>query len=80
MRTPGFAISESPTTSARGIASLERGRPKSPRWGGQIICAVSSADAYGVTDTDGSRPDCWGYCWPPTAGNADDGAGIDDFR
>jgi AraC family transcriptional regulator len=35
--------------------------------------------AYGITDTDGSRPDCWGilaaYGW-----ERDDGAGIDRFR
>jgi hypothetical protein len=46
---------------------------------GTIISARQLADAYGITDTDGSRPDCWGhlaaYGW-----EQDDGRGIDEFR
>lgn len=49
------------------------------RWAGTIISARQLADAYGVTDTDGSRPDCWGYLvaygW-----EREDGEGIADFR
>ena len=37
------------------------------------------ADAYAITDTDGSRPDCWGYL-AEYGWERDDGAGIDDFR
>ena len=37
------------------------------------------ADAYGVTDTDGSRPDCWGYI-AAYGWEQDDGLGIDRFR
>ena len=48
------------------------------RWAGTIVSARHIADAYGVTDTDGSRPDCWGYHatygWEP-----EDGRGIDEF-
>jgi NAD(P)-dependent dehydrogenase (short-subunit alcohol dehydrogenase family) len=77
-RTPGFAISESPTYVARGVAALARAGD-ADRWAGTIISARQLADAYGVTDTDGSRPDCWGhlaaYGW-----ENEDGAGIDDFR
>lgn len=27
---------------------------------GAVLTARDLADAYGVTDVDGSRPDCWG--------------------
>ena len=57
---PGFGISESPTYVARGVAALARAADVD-RWAGTIISARQLADAYGVTDTDGSRPDCWGY-------------------
>lgn len=59
-RVPGFAISESPTYVARGIAALAADIGPA-RWSGQIVTARQLADAYDVTDTDGSRPDCWGY-------------------
>ncbi|MEJ7706140.1 MAG: SDR family oxidoreductase [Nocardioidaceae bacterium] len=59
-KVPGFAISESPTYVARGIAAMAAsGDPES--WSGQIVTSRQLADAYNVTDTDGSRPDCWGY-------------------
>ncbi len=57
---PGFAISESPTYVARGIAALAAD-VEPGRWSGRIVTARQLADAYGVTDTDGTRPDCWGY-------------------
>ncbi len=75
---PGFGISESPTYVARGVAALARAAD-AERWAGTIVSARHLADAYGVTDTDGSRPDCWGYHatygWEP-----EDGRGIDEFR
>jgi NAD(P)-dependent dehydrogenase (short-subunit alcohol dehydrogenase family) len=55
---PGFAISESPTYVARGIAALA-GDERASRFAGQILTARQLADTYGFTDTDGSRPDCW---------------------
>jgi NAD(P)-dependent dehydrogenase (short-subunit alcohol dehydrogenase family) len=55
---PGFAISESPTYVARGIASLA-GDKRVSRFAGQVLTARQLADAYGFTDVDGSRPDCW---------------------
>lgn len=36
-------------------------------------------DAYGVTDTDGSRPDCWGYLAAHGIGEQS-GAGVEEFR
>ena len=57
---PGFAISESPTYVARGVAAAAT-RGDASRWAGQIVTARQLADAYDVTDADGSKPDCWGY-------------------
>jgi NAD(P)-dependent dehydrogenase (short-subunit alcohol dehydrogenase family) len=57
---PGFAISESPTYVARGVAALAQD-PEAARFAGQVLTARQLADRYGVTDTDGSRPDAWGY-------------------
>jgi NAD(P)-dependent dehydrogenase (short-subunit alcohol dehydrogenase family) len=78
IKTPGFAISESPAYVARGVAALARAADVS-RWAGTIISARQLADAYGVTDTDGSRPDCWGYL-AAYGWERDDGQGIADFR
>ena len=77
-KRPGFGISESPTYVARGVAALARAGD-ADRWAGTIVSARQLADAYDFTDTDGSRPDCWGhlaaYGW-----EHDDGRGIDEFR
>jgi NAD(P)-dependent dehydrogenase (short-subunit alcohol dehydrogenase family) len=59
-KEPGFAISESPTYVARGLAGLARD-PEVARFAGQVLSARQLADRYGVTDVDGSRPDAWGY-------------------
>jgi NAD(P)-dependent dehydrogenase (short-subunit alcohol dehydrogenase family) len=75
---PGFAISESPTYVARGVAALARAGD-AERWTGSIVSARQLADAYGVTDTDGSRPDCWGHLAAYGWGH-EDGHGIDEFR
>jgi len=75
---PGFAISESPTYVARGVAALSRAGD-AERWKGSIVSARQLADAYGVTDTDGSRPDCWGYL-AAYGWDRQDGHGMDEFR
>ena len=77
VKTPGFAISESPTYVARGVAALAQAADVG-RWAGTIISARQLADAYGVTDTDGSRPDCWGYL-AAYGWERDDGDGVEDF-
>jgi hypothetical protein len=77
-KTPGFAISESPAYVARGVAALSRAGD-ADRWAGTIISSRQLADAYGITDTDGSRPDCWGYM-AAYGWEHDDGAGIEGFR
>ena len=75
---PGFAISESPTYVARGVAALARAGD-ADRWSGTIASARRLADAYGITDTDGSRPDCWGYI-AAYGWEQEDGLGVDEFR
>lgn len=77
-KVPGFGISESPAYVARGVAALARD-PEATRWAGTIISARQLADAYGVTDTDGTKPDCWGYL-AAYGWEREDGAGIEDFR
>ncbi len=75
---PGFGISESPAYVARGVAALARAGD-ADRWAGTIVSARRLADAYDVTDTDGSRPDCWGYL-AAYGWEREDGDGIDRFR
>jgi NAD(P)-dependent dehydrogenase (short-subunit alcohol dehydrogenase family) len=76
--TPGFAISESPAYVARGVAALATAGD-AERWAGTIVSARQLADAYGVTDTDGSKPDCWGYL-AAYGWEREDGEGVDRFR
>lgn len=57
---PGFAISESPSYVARGVAALGAD-PEVSRFAGQVLTSRQLADEYDHTDIDGSRPDCWGY-------------------
>jgi NAD(P)-dependent dehydrogenase (short-subunit alcohol dehydrogenase family) len=77
-KRPGFAISESPTYVGRGVAALAQAAD-ADRWDGTIASVRRLADAYGFTDTDGSKPDCWGhlakYGWDHSGGR-----GIDEFR
>jgi NAD(P)-dependent dehydrogenase (short-subunit alcohol dehydrogenase family) len=75
---PGFGISESPAYVARGVAALAAD-PDAGRWAGTIVSARRLADAYGVTDVDGSRPDCWGHLAAHGWDHAD-GEGIESFR
>lgn len=77
-KVPGFAISESPAYIGRGVAALARD-PDTRRWAGTIISARQLADVYGFTDTDGSRPDCWGYL-AAYGWDREDGAGVEDYR
>jgi NAD(P)-dependent dehydrogenase (short-subunit alcohol dehydrogenase family) len=56
---PGFAISETPTFVARGVAGLAAD-PAVARFEGWTLSARQLANRYGVTDIDGSRPDPWG--------------------
>jgi NAD(P)-dependent dehydrogenase (short-subunit alcohol dehydrogenase family) len=78
VKTPAFGISESPAYVARGVAALAQAADVG-RWAGTIISARQLADAYGFTDTDGSRPDCWGYL-AAYGWEREDGEGIEQFR
>ena len=77
-KRPGFAISESPTYVARGVTALAQADDAN-RWAGTIASVRELADAYGFTDTDGSKPDCWGHLAKYGWSHAD-GRGIDEFR
>lgn len=74
---PGFAISESPTYVARGLAALARD-PDVAQFAGQVLTARQLADRYGVTDQDGSRPDAWGHI--AEYGMGQSGEDVERFR
>jgi NAD(P)-dependent dehydrogenase (short-subunit alcohol dehydrogenase family) len=57
---PHFVISESPRFVGRAVAALAAD-PERARWNGQSLSSGQLALAYGFTDVDGSRPDCWRY-------------------
>lgn len=55
-----FCISESPTYVGRAVAALAAD-PDVGRWSGHVVSSGQLARIYGVTDTDGTQPDCWRY-------------------
>ena len=57
---PHFVISESPRFVGRAVAALAADERRA-RWNGQSLSSGQLAIAYGFTDVDGSRPDCWRY-------------------
>ena len=59
-KQPHFIISETPRFIGRGVAALAAD-PDRARWSGQSLSSGSLSQAYGFTDIDGSRPDCWRY-------------------
>jgi NAD(P)-dependent dehydrogenase (short-subunit alcohol dehydrogenase family) len=59
-RTPHFCISESPRYVGRAVAALAAD-PEASRWNGQSLSSGQLAQVYGLTDLDGTRPDCWRY-------------------
>jgi hypothetical protein len=63
---------------ARGIAALAAD-DRADRFAGRVLSSYDLADAYGVTDTDGSRPDCWGMI-ERHGMNASDPATIASYR
>jgi NAD(P)-dependent dehydrogenase (short-subunit alcohol dehydrogenase family) len=77
-RVPGFAISESPTYVARGVAGLVRD-PDVAQLAGRVVTARELAERYGVTDVDGSRPDAWGYIAEHGI-EEQSGTGVEAFR
>jgi NAD(P)-dependent dehydrogenase (short-subunit alcohol dehydrogenase family) len=59
-QVPHFCISESPAYVARGVAALAAD-PGNTRFAGRSLSSGQLARIYGITDTDGTRPDCWSY-------------------
>ena len=59
-KQPHFIISETPRFIGRAVAALAAD-PDRARWSGQSLSSGSLSQAYGFTDIDGSRPDCWRY-------------------
>lgn len=57
---PHFCISESPAYVGRAIAALAAD-PALARFAGRVLSSAELARTYGVTDTDGTQPDCWRY-------------------
>src|ERR671918_1551880 len=74
---PGFAISESPAYVGRGVAALA-GEANPSRYAGRSLTSYDLAKEYGVTDTDGSQPDCWGYI-DRYGIDEQSGRGVDEF-
>jgi hypothetical protein len=62
----------------RGVAALA-GDANPSRYAGRSLTSYDLANEYGVTDTDGSQPNCWGY--KDTYGiDAQSGQGVEEFR
>jgi NAD(P)-dependent dehydrogenase (short-subunit alcohol dehydrogenase family) len=59
-KVPHFCISESPSYVGRGIAALAADTNLAEH-SGKVLTSHDLAQAYGVTDVDGSTPDCWRY-------------------
>ncbi len=57
---PHFCVSESPTYVARTLVALAAD-PGASQFAGQVLSSAQLARTYGVTDTDGTQPDCWRY-------------------
>jgi NAD(P)-dependent dehydrogenase (short-subunit alcohol dehydrogenase family) len=60
LRSPHFAISESPAFVGRAVAALAQD-PDVSRWNGQSLSSGQLAKIYSFTDLDGSQPDAWRY-------------------
>ena len=73
---PGFAVSESPRYAGRAVAALAID-PTRARWNQRSVTSAQLAAEYGFTDTDGTRPDVWGFEQAMERGGQADPA---DFR
>ncbi|MFE2878553.1 SDR family oxidoreductase [Streptomyces roseus] len=77
-RDPAFAIAESPWFLARAVAALAADPDRAQRWNGKSTSSSELAEAYGVRDVDGSRPDAWAYFEDVVYGGRDGSA--EDYR
>ncbi|MGP3959371.1 SDR family oxidoreductase [Nonomuraea sp. 3N208] len=55
-----WMVSETPAYVGRGVAAIARD-PGKQRWSGKSVTSGELAEAYGLTDVDGSRPQVWRY-------------------
>ncbi|MGK5499081.1 SDR family oxidoreductase [Streptomyces sp. URMC 125] len=76
-KEPHFAIAESPAYLGRGIAALACD-PGAARWSGRSLSSGQLAREYGLTDTDGSRPDGWRYFIEVVHGGRE--ADVEEYR
>ncbi|MFJ6566957.1 SDR family oxidoreductase [Streptomyces sp. NPDC091292] len=75
-KQPHWALSETPQYLARGVAALAAD-PEAARWNGTSLDSGQLAQEYDLTDTDGSRPDMWGYLLAERAGES---PAVSDYR
>jgi hypothetical protein len=61
----------------RGVAALA-GDANPRRYAGRSLTSYDLAKEYGVTDTDGSQPNCWGYIDTYGIGEQS-GRGVEEF-
>ncbi|MFG2889460.1 SDR family oxidoreductase [Streptomyces sp. NPDC048248] len=74
---PHFAIAESPALIGRAVAALAAD-PDKERFSGRSLSSGQLAKVYDFTDTDGSRPDGFGYFEEVVVGGK--AAGPEDYR
>ncbi|MEO3868116.1 SDR family oxidoreductase [Nonomuraea sp. B12E4] len=55
-----WMVSETPAYVGRGVAAIAAD-PDRRRWSGRSVESGDVAEAYGLTDVDGSRPQVWRY-------------------
>jgi NAD(P)-dependent dehydrogenase (short-subunit alcohol dehydrogenase family) len=55
-----WMVSETPAYAGRAVAAIARD-PDRQRWSGRSVTSGEVAEAYGLTDVDGSRPQVWRY-------------------
>ncbi|TMR21167.1 SDR family oxidoreductase [Nonomuraea turkmeniaca] len=72
-----WLVSETPAYVGRGIAAIA-GDPDKQRWSGRSVDSGQLAEAYGLTDVDGSRPQVWRFITEVEETGKD--AGPDDYR
>ncbi|MFB9630189.1 SDR family oxidoreductase [Nonomuraea helvata] len=61
---PAWQVSETPAYVGRGVAALATD-PDRQRWSGRSVSSEELAEAYGLTDVDGSRPRVWSFLTEP---------------
>ncbi|MBA3365980.1 MAG: hypothetical protein H0U03_09380 [Actinobacteria bacterium] len=66
MSTPLDAAARSPalghgSSRVRWAGAALASDPDLARYAGKVLSSAELARTYGVTDTDGTQPDCWPY-------------------